>query len=883
MPWQLNPDFRSGELSPNAYNDTRLSATGAKTLTNAKITAAGDILKRPGSAKIATVIGGYKSRIFPFRPSSGGDYIVQVTSDDASGHKHLTVVTQSGYLDNWADGLAHSPFPDPNNPPVASPGTSPPSGVTSTNSYLHFYSEADLDVLEGFVYDNRLYLLCENQPPAVLEKKSNGRWSWGVAPIPEGTVEVARTTPLPDIVASADPAYPTFKLTASEPLFRKQDENKFFRIGQQANQSGMVAGTNVEHGVWVRLSQYISPTVAQCIVHSRANTTDPFLASDIEWDDWCGPFEVGANATISFVSGQDATTMSQNVNLPDTVDASSAIFTLDMVGTPMFLVGGQNNQLAIITRVVSTTRVEVYSVGFGPISYPFTGQVYPINSTWSGPDRPRLAFIDVAANGNELVTVGVNDIVPSGHEAIFDRFEGTAVGGAILSAGGSFLSTASGGSSIYSAWTYQVRKSPLYLGPTFSYGVGWSKAEGFPTVGTAHQDRVWISGVSGNRRAIYGSETGDPDSFKVGPNASDPIRIDVASSDGAEVRWMASNQDLLFGTDRHEYRVQGSPISGQSLGVERQTGYGAKRVPPVMAGLGTLFVGRDARSLRQAAFEFERSRYVAPDLASQADHLFPSGSSIERLAYSSDRDQVVFALRKNSDSTHDLLSLSTRPEERIHGWSPWELLGADDIEDVVVDGEGRVVLVVQRTINGNAVRYVESVADGQVCDSQVTLTTGVTASQATGLDHLAGETVQLVADGIYIGSFTVSGGGSVSFPGLFTTPPSSLVVGLPITMTLEALVQPTQQRDLSLTSGFTRIIQSGLIQLRASKGLTVDGTAYQTVPASVATQSVPEQDGWVALNGIGNFGRVPTVAITQSVPYDFRVSALNLNVEVDNG
>jgi hypothetical protein len=120
------------------------------------------------------------------------------------------------------------------------------------------------------------------------------------------------------------------------------------------------------------------------------------------------------------------------------------------------------------------------------------------------------------------------------------------------------------------------------------------------------------------------------------------------------------------------------------------------------------------------------------------------------------------------------------------------------IEDVVIlpavsgDIDDRVYYVVNRTINGSEVRYLEKWAQEMDCrgdqdlcclaDSYVTYT-GSAHALITGLSHLEGEEVVVWADGEDVGTndsarpwvqrYTVSGG-SITL----ATPASNVVVGL---------------------------------------------------------------------------------------------------------
>jgi hypothetical protein len=126
-----------------------------------------------------------------------------------------------------------------------------------------------------------------------------------------------------------------------------------------------------------------------------------------------------------------------------------------------------------------------------------------------------------------------------------------------------------------------------------------------------------------------------------------------------------------------------------------------------------------------------------------------------------------------------LVAVISRSED-VMAWIPIETNGS--IEDVVVlpaingDLDDRVYYVVNRTINGQTVRYLEKWAQeincrgapvNRLADSHI-LYTGLPTTAITGLSHLEGQSVVVWADGHDIGTddstetwtqrYTVSGG-----------------------------------------------------------------------------------------------------------------------------
>jgi hypothetical protein len=108
------------------------------------------------------------------------------------------------------------------------------------------------------------------------------------------------------------------------------------------------------------------------------------------------------------------------------------------------------------------------------------------------------------------------------------------------------------------------------------------------------------------------------------------------------------------------------------------------------------------------------------------------------------------------------------PEQQVYAWHQHELPGAF-IESIAVVPEGKIdslYVVARRTINGTTVRYIERIekrdfgddqAEAFFVDSGITYR-GVQTNVVTGLDHLEGEEVMVLADGRVGGPYEVFGG-----------------------------------------------------------------------------------------------------------------------------
>jgi len=160
----------------------------------------------------------------------------------------------------------------------------------------------------------------------------------------------------------------------------------------------------------------------------------------------------------------------------------------------------------------------------------------------------------------------------------------------------------------------------------------YSDTTGWPTCGTYHEGRLWLSGVISNRWDASKSN----DHFNFEPTATDgtvaddnALAIIANATDVNQIFWMISTEDgLISGTQAGEWRIKASalddPISPTSVQARRISTYGCADIEPVQPGSQTVFVQRQQRRLL-AHEQVSVNTYMAANLTQNADHQTTSG------------------------------------------------------------------------------------------------------------------------------------------------------------------------------------------------------------------------------------------------------------------
>ena len=325
----------------------------------------------------------------------------------------------------------------------------------------------------------------------------------------------------------------------------------------------------------------------------------------------------------------------------------------------------------------------------------------------------------------------------------------------------------------------------------------FSATTGYPAAITFYEQRLVMASTTDQPQTIFFSVGGSFEDFTAGIGPSDALTYTLGSNQVNVIRYLQAGRVLLVGTSGGEFVVTSSedaPLSPTNAVVKRQATYGSANIQPVQVANVTLFVQRARRKLRELVFDLNTDSYQAPDMTLLAEHITESG--IKEMALQQEPDNVVWCVLENGK----LVGMTYRREENVIAWHEHTIGGAfgsdsfGHVESVAsIPGsldEDATYLVVKRTINGATKRFVEyfnffdfgdNILDAYFVDSGLTYT-GSAATSISGLDHLEGETVRIVANGSTHPDKVVSSG-SVTLD--FST--TNAHIGLAYTSTLQTM------------------------------------------------------------------------------------------------
>lgn len=310
----------------------------------------------------------------------------------------------------------------------------------------------------------------------------------------------------------------------------------------------------------------------------------------------------------------------------------------------------------------------------------------------------------------------------------------------------------------------------------------WSDTTGWPACVSFFQERLAFANTTSNPQTVWLSKSGDYENFEPTTVGSSPaaatlddngITLTISDDRVNAIRWMSAGRQLVVGTVGGEFTLAASnlneAITPSNAVVKRETTRGCANIQPVRIGQAMLFVQRARRKLFEMAYNYEVDAQVAPEMSLLADHLFRS--QLKELAYQPEPWSILWACRDDGM----LLSFVYLRDQSVTGWAQ-QPIGGNATDNKVLsvavipgDGQDELWLVVERTVSGATVRHVEYLtyefypSDENDKDGAFFVDAGLTYSGApatvlTGLDHIEGKTVQILADGAAHPSKTVASG-----------------------------------------------------------------------------------------------------------------------------
>lgn len=321
----------------------------------------------------------------------------------------------------------------------------------------------------------------------------------------------------------------------------------------------------------------------------------------------------------------------------------------------------------------------------------------------------------------------------------------------------------------------------------------FNAADKYPGVAAFFDQRLIFGRTNERPQTLNGSVIGDFQNM----NYSSPVQdndafsFTINSTQVNEIRWIAALTQCIIGTSGGEWVMRpggnNTTITPTSVDIKVQSRWGCADIKPIIIGNSVIFVEGSRKAVRNMSYSLELDGYDGSNLTILAQHLFQD-YGIVSWAYQQYPDSIIWCVREDGA----LCGMTYMAEHKIRGWHQHSTDGFfEDIACITsAPGVNEVWAIVRRTIDGATKRYVERMHVRSFSDIKYAffVDCGLTQEFAepvkvvSGLDHLEGKTVVVLADGSVITGLTV-------FEGAIRMKVAATVVtvGLPYTCDLETL------------------------------------------------------------------------------------------------
>lgn len=410
----------------------------------------------------------------------------------------------------------------------------------------------------------------------------------------------------------------------------------------------------------------------------------------------------------------------------------------------------------------------------------------------------------------------------------------------------------------------------------------WSDYQGYPQDCKFYENRLYHAATSRNPLNIWGSVIEEYENYKLGSTDEDAVAYQIGSNQVDKILWLYPTQVLNLGTAGGPFTASSgstsSPISPTNISVRQQNENGSANLTPVRVGSYVYYVERSGKVLGQFAYDLNTDSYITDNITYLSTHILGDGvveMALQRYPYN-----ILWCVL--ADGT--IATLTREQKNEVKGWTRQVITGTDCVVEnvcVIPNGtEDQVWLTVKRTINGQTKRYVEYVKTHKFSGInnaffvQAGLTySGSPATVMTGLDHLEGETVQILADGAVRPDMVVSGGA------ITLTDSASIVhIGLGYTSTVETLdIETGSQTGTAMAK--PKHLAKVNVRLKDSVGCSVGNATTQDIisfrsSAQLMDTAIPLFSGDKEVEFPGGWEKEKTVKVIQNQPLPLHLLAI---------
>ena len=323
------------------------------------------------------------------------------------------------------------------------------------------------------------------------------------------------------------------------------------------------------------------------------------------------------------------------------------------------------------------------------------------------------------------------------------------------------------------SWAYQ----PM----TFLQGTGAESlpfsATNYPSKVRIYEDRLVYAATPRQPLNIWMSRLANYDDFRLNTNLQnsdrtmeplpeDSIWLRVTGSRVNPIMWLLDMEQLVVGTNASEIRVQGrdidSPLTPQTTGHKRQSSYGSNYVQAIMLGSSAMFVSRSGNDVYTLDYQDFGYRFKSAPLNLLAPEATKPG--VVEMHSMGEPEPIAWCIL--ADGTFS--GCTYIRDQQIFAWHRHSTQGKVRSGAIVPYAKGDQLWLAVERGNETFIEFMEHPFD-YTADNAVdsvfmdSLLMGTVSQEGRilGLSYLAGQDVQVISNGSYLGLLPVDSQGAV--------------------------------------------------------------------------------------------------------------------------
>lgn len=246
------------------------------------------------------------------------------------------------------------------------------------------------------------------------------------------------------------------------------------------------------------------------------------------------------------------------------------------------------------------------------------------------------------------------------------------------------------------------------------FRMGAFYAGNYAVAGAIHEQRFIVGGTPTRPESVWASKKDfyfdfSPTTYEGEVQDDLSFTVSITTEALSNIRNILSQNTLLVFTETGESQIKGqqsgfklTPATARAVQETPEGIHGA----PIQVGAATLFVDRSKNRLHEYNFTYETDQYEAVDRTIIAEHIIRENGGIEEIAYQKNPDSLLWARLANGT----LGTLSYLKKEEVYAWTHQVIGGGGVVESIAVASVDKGVSdTVYLVVNRNGLRTIETI------------------------------------------------------------------------------------------------------------------------------------------------------------------------------